>query len=89
MFKKLRWDDYWQILLYTICILVVTLVSTCSLSKKYVKAYSLDHIEGTLTIIKEIEWSEDSHIRLDRNVSYWDAIAMVDSLNATLKRSDK
>lgn len=39
-----------------------------------------------LSIEKVVDWREDEDIDLDRNVSYWDAIRMVDSLNKTIRR---
>lgn len=83
--SRLDWDDAWQALLYATCIFFLFLIGTCSLEKKYVTGYSLGDDGGALTIVKGIEWYEDETIKLDRSVTYWDAIRMVDSLNATLK----
>lgn len=85
MFKNFDWEDAWLFLLYAFCFFLIVSFGTCSFHKKYVKHYSLGGSDGFLTITKEIEWDLDENIKLDRSVSYSDAIQMIDSLNKTLK----
>ena len=54
-------------------------------STKYTHKYTLGGSSGTLNITKEIDWSPDETITLDRSIPYEQAIKMVDSLNQTLK----
>jgi hypothetical protein len=63
------------------CLLTIFIIS-----KKYTHAYTLGGSSGgTLKINKEIDWSPDETITLDRNITYGEAIRIVDSLNRTLK----
>lgn len=85
MFKNWDWSDTWMSLLYAICIFLLLSLGMCSFHKKETKGYSLGENENHLVIVREIEWWEDDPILLDRSVTYWEAIRMVDSLNKTLK----
>lgn len=85
MFKNWDWEDAWLSLLW-----IVAGTSFCAfiffiVSKKPTTRYSLGENNNHLTIVREIEWFDDDRIELDRSVSYWEAIRMVDSLNKTLK----
>lgn len=85
MLKNLDWEDLWYFLLYAACVSFIALfIVYCTADKKTIR-YSFGGKGDEFKIVREIEWYEDDVIRLDRSVSYWDAIHMVDSLNATLK----
>ena len=84
--KNWDWEDTFLSLLLVVCLSLITLFGAYVLSDKKVIRYSLDTDENSVVIVKEIAWYEDSKIPLDRSITYWDAIKMVDSLNATLKK---
>lgn len=88
MFKNYRfnWEDAWLLLLYAIAISIVIVLSSCFLSKKYTKGYSLGGDESSIHIVKEVEWDEDDKIPLDRSVTYEQAIELVERLNQTIKK---
>ncbi len=55
-------------------------------SKHDVEYYYLStNIDGKLSIKANIDWSGDKDLKLDRAVSYSEAIDMVERLNKTLK----
>lgn len=87
MFKNYRfgWEDPFLLLLFAFGAVVLVSLGTCIYKPKFTHQYSLGDKDGTLTITKEIDWCEDDEIELDRSVTYWEAIRMVDSLNKTLK----
>lgn len=88
MFKNYRFDwwDAFLALLWLLGLCLISFVAMLCIKKKFTHQYSLGSKDGNLTITKEIDWCEDGEIILDRNVSYWDAIRMIDSLNKTLKQ---
>jgi len=82
---NIDWEDAFLSILWGFCLLLAVSIGTCTFSKKYTKKYTLGKEDGCLTITKEREWDMNVEIKLDRSVTYWDAIRMVDSLNKTLK----
>lgn len=54
-------------------------------STKEIKGYYLSDFEGGLQIMCDIEWIPDNSIRIDRSITYDEAINMVEKLNNTLK----
>jgi hypothetical protein len=84
-------DDFWSNLfmglLWIFLASLVGLFITYVIVPKHTIGYSLSGNPGTtLAITREIEWYADEDIDLDKTVSYWDAIRMIDSLNNTLKK---
>lgn len=88
MFKNWNWGDTFLLLLFSMCIILGSLFARFVLDEKKIVRYSLDSgtSDQSLVILKEIDWYQDVRIPLDRSVSYWDAIRMIDSLNAGLKK---
>lgn len=87
MFKNYRfeWVDAFLFLLFSLCAAIIIFITLFVTSTKFTHQYSLGVDGKQLTITKEIDWCEDDNILLDRSVTYWEAIRMVDSLNKTLK----
>lgn len=85
------WEHAFFMLLWILASVLLTVFIMYIFSNKEVVRYTLDSKSDSpqLTIVKEINWDVDSRIMLDRNISYWEAIRIVDSLNATLKRTQK
>ena len=87
---KFSWEGMFFSLLWTFCLLAIVMLGMFALSKKYTHQYTLGgDSRGTLKITKEIDWSADEGITLDRSVTYSEAIRMVDSLNKTLHNGVK
>ncbi len=86
MFKNFNpdWEDSFLAILWSFCALAVITIFFWIFSSKPTLRYSLGDDDGVLTITKEIQWYEDDEIKLDRSVTYSQAIQMVDSLNKTL-----
>ncbi len=53
---------------------------------KHIHSYYLGSESSTLEITVDIENYVDQTIDLDRNITYVEAVAIVDSLNKTIKR---
>lgn len=86
MFKNFDWEDWWLSLLYMVIVVgVMTLILWATADKKTLR-YSLGGDQNAVHIVKEIDWLQDEVIPLDRSVTYSEAIHMIDSLNATLKK---
>lgn len=73
-----------RITVAVLILFVLTILVLYITAEKKVTQYELSGFSGPITIRANTSWSEDSFIPLV-NVTYWEAIAMVDSLNKTLK----
>lgn len=87
MFKnfELTWENAFLFLLWVGCSSLLILFISFALANKSTLKYSLSNSAGKLSITKEIDWSADEEIILDRTVSYEQAIKMVEDLNKTIK----
>ena len=88
MLKKIEfnWENLFLSLLWLFSALIIVVVAFLCFSTKSTKQYTLGGSGGELLIDKEMEWDFNSQIKLDRSITYWEAIKMVDSLNQTLKK---
>ncbi len=88
MFKdfKITWNGAFLLTLWVLSTSLVVLLVVFCCAKKFTHQYTLGDKDGVLTITKEIDWCEDDEIQLDRNITYPEAIRLVDSLNKTLKK---
>jgi len=85
--KKIGWDDVFLFLLWVFLASLISIIIIFSFSTKYTKSYSIGKDgDANISITKEIEWDCDEEIKLDRSITYWEAIRMVDSLNASLHK---
>jgi len=87
LFEYWDWEDSWLSLLFGFCVLLCVFMAVCFSVDRTVRSYYLCEKEDALVIACDIDWAFDSEytIKLDRNVSYADAIKMVEDLNKTLK----
>ena len=87
MFRNFEftWENAFYSVLWLGFVAITTLFIFFVASTKYTHKYTLGGSSGTLNITKEIDWSPDETITLDRSIPYEQAIKMVDSLNQTLK----
>lgn len=88
MFKnyEFEWVDAWCFLLWITSASLVLFLFIYWFSNPKLIGYSLYGCDGQLKIEKQIDWNPDETIQLDRSITYWEAIRMVDSLNATIKK---
>jgi hypothetical protein len=88
MFKNFKptWEWAFLLMLWITCLAVLIVGTIAIFAKKYTHGYSLGtKSSGVLTITKEMDWTTDDEIVLDRNVSYSEAVRIVDSLNKTIR----
>lgn len=86
MFKDFSREANWFFLLWLTLFSILVILIIFIVAPKPTLRYSLGANGGQLRIMKEVDWSFDEEIPLDRSIGYWDAIHMVDSLNKTIKR---
>lgn len=83
--KNLTWEDGFMGLLWASLASLLVLFIVFVFADKYTIKYSLGQSGSAPTIIREVAWFQDDNIPLDRSVTVSQAIALVDSLNKTLK----
>lgn len=91
--KETDWQVFWANIFYSLlavaCIVLLCLVTKAFQADHKVRYYYLISYTPTGTsipkIVADIDWQCDETIVLDRNITYSQAIQMVDSLNNTLK----
>lgn len=83
---KFNWENAFLSLLWALCLMLMTAFAFFIFTDKTTKGYSLGKDNSSLTITKEIMWDEDDQILLDRNITFSEAVRLVDSLNNTLKK---
>lgn len=69
-----------------IILAIIGLVLVAATADHRVRSYYLGSSEGAPAIKAEINWADDQTIRLDRTMSYEDAVKLVNSLNEGLKK---
>ena len=82
---RLNWGNMFMGLLFAFFVWLISLIAFTSFSDKKVRGYYLDVRNGILSIMSDIDWMEDKSIELDRNITYNEAIEMVERLNKTVK----
>ena len=86
LIQNWEWDDTWISLVLAGLITTVIFTFIALLADHSIRYYYLSG-SGTNTniIIKgDINWADDITLQLDRNISYTEAIEMVEKLNKTL-----
>ena len=83
---RIEWEDVVFIIIASAAIFLLVLIGRLSTADHTVRYYYLEGTSTCLTISADIDWAEDEHIYLDRNVSYDDAIKMVKNLNEALSK---
>ena len=88
MFKNTDWGDVFLGLLFAFLITVVIMITLSFNGDKRTLRYSLSQTGSTAkpAICKEINWSFDEDIILDREISLDSAIRLIEKLNATIKK---
>ena len=88
LFEYWGWEDTWVSLVFAFCIFCCVFLAVCFSADRTVRSYYLCEQNDALVIVCDIDWAFDSEytIKLDRSVSYTDAIKMVEDLNKTLKK---
>ena len=83
---KNLFNDIWERLLFFFLVTLLTVLVIGMVSDHEVDHYYLaSSSHGQLKIYLDIDWQSDRAIELDRNVTYSEAIDMVEKLNKTLK----
>lgn len=82
---RLNWENMFMGILFAFCLWLISLIAFSSFSDKKVRGYYLHAYNGQLSIMVDIDWVSDSSIELDRNITYNEAIEMVERLNKTIK----
>lgn len=85
------WDDVWQSLAIFGVAAGMILLGMVLTADKQIRYYYLDSSGGELKIVPDIDWCDDSShaIQLDRNISYDEALNMVNRMNNELKEIKK
>ena len=85
-FSEWDWEDTWQMLLYAVVTFFIGLLLFAITQDHKVRYYYLDGAEGSneVQIKGDINWAQDVNIKIDRTITYEQAINLVDSLNHTL-----
>lgn len=80
------YEYYWEIMGLLVIIPLIALGLIASFSSHNVDNYYLStSMDKRLGIGVDINWAIDSHIELDRNITYNEAIDLVKKLNDNLK----
>lgn len=79
------WEKFWMVIVGLFCISILSIILWFSLAEKPVVRYELASYVGVPAIRVDIENSSDRTIILSGK-SYEDAIAIIDSMNASLER---
>ena len=82
---ELSWNGAFMFLLWISGASLLIIFMMFLVSPKTTQKYTLGTINGKISITKEMNWSIDEEIELDRTITYEHAIKMIDSLNKTLK----
>lgn len=85
------WDDVWQSIAVFAVIGAAVIIGMVIFADKQIRYYYLDNTsEGMLRIVPDIDWCDDSShsIKLDRNITYDEALNMVNRMNKELKERD-
>jgi hypothetical protein len=72
----------WILLLFLASVLALSIYSITQ--DHTIQYYYIDETEGKLYIKGDIDWAFDTQIRLDRSVSYSEAIELVNQMNYNL-----
>ena len=86
---KLNWGNMFMGLVFAFCLWLISLIVFSSFADKKIRGYYLHAYNSKLTIMVDIDWSSDQSIELDRNITYNEAIEMVERLNKTVNKSNK
>ncbi len=89
--KKITWEDMFSFAGWLALMCAITLLMLLCIADKPTIKYSLgtDENRKQFSIVREIDWWQDDCIILDRNITYLEAICMVDSLNKTLPKKQQ
>lgn len=66
---------------------ILSLIAISLTQDHSIKNYYLNENENKLQIGMDINWSPDSHIDLDRTVTYDEAVLLVEKLNNNLNKN--
>jgi len=78
--------NYWEEICMTIFVGIwIAVILLFCLGNHEVKGYYISGSAGKLKIYTDIDWACDKDMTLDRNITYAEAIELVDKLNKTLK----
>lgn len=85
------WDDVWQSLAIFGVAAAMILLGMLLTADKQIRYYYLDSLSGSLRIVPDIDWCDDSShaIQLDRSITYEEALKMVSMMNNELKENRK
>lgn len=85
------WDDVWQSLAIFGVAAAMILLGMLLTADKQIRYYYLDSSSGSLRIVPDIDWCDDSShaIQLDRSITYEEALKMVSMMNNELKENRK
>ena len=85
------WDDVWQSLAIFGVAAAMILLGMVLTADKQVRYYYLDSSSGSLRIVPDIDWCDDSShsIQLDRSITYEEALNMISRMNKELKENKK
>ena len=92
--RNFDWDDFWSAFInfvIALSIITFTVITVKAFTADHkIRGYYLNSTSNTSgpspRIIVDIDWQGDESIYLDKDVTFQQAIQMVDSLNATLKK---
>ena len=87
LFDDWEWDDSWLSLAWIIAAFLVVFTFIFFAADKRVRYYYLDEVNGRMAIVPDINWACDGDFAtvLDRDVTYDQAIELVNKLNEGLK----
>lgn len=85
--QNLDWEDFFLILLYCVICFIVYCFARVITADDKVKEYRLDQgLSGNLYIEGVIDWRCNKNIKLAPNISYTEAIRLIDTLNSRIKK---
>lgn len=86
-FESWKWEDTWMSLCFIVVGEIGVLILMALFSDHNVRYYYLSgNTANSIPAIRgDINWGDDITLQLDRDISYTEAIEMVEKLNKTLK----
>lgn len=84
-FFKNFWENSLKLIGVSALITLIVLTFMSLFADHKIRSYYLSQSYDRIIIYKDIDWQGDESITLDKNVTYQEALDMMDRLNATLK----
>lgn len=85
VFFEKFWDNLLKLVGSGFLVTFIVFISMSMFADHKIRSYYLAQDGDRITIYKDIDWQGDETIRLDKIVTYQEALDMLDRLNATLK----